>query len=64
MSILQFSCSFWMPAQAVNFAMVPNQYRVVYIGAASFLWVNILCVLKRGKGAPQSGTPAIDEKLS
>ncbi len=36
-----------MPAQAVNFKLVPNSLRVVYIGVCSFLWVNILCILKR-----------------
>ena len=51
-----------MPAQALNFAFVPNQYRVVYIGAASFVWVNILCIIKRGK-APAIAAPE-DEKLS
>ena len=63
MSILQFSCSFWMPAQALNFAFVPNQYRVVYIGAASFAWVNILCIIKRGKTPAIANAPE-DEKLS
>ena len=38
---------FWMPAQALNFALVPQTMRVVYIGTCSFLWVNILCILKR-----------------
>ena len=38
---------FWMPAQAVNFLLVPQTMRVVYIAACSFVWVNILCVVKR-----------------
>jgi len=42
------SCGFWLPAQTINFALVPNVYRVVYIGSMSFFWVNILCMLKRG----------------
>jgi len=41
------SCMFWMPAQAVNFLLVPQTMRVVYIAACSFVWVNILCVVKR-----------------
>ena len=45
---LKFSCQFWMPIQCLNFAFVPNMFRVVYIGSMSFVWVNILCVLKRG----------------
>lgn len=45
----QRSCLFWLPAQTVNFLLIPPQYRVVYMGCASFLWVNILCYVKRQK---------------
>jgi len=41
------SCMFWMPAQAINFLLVPQTMRVVYIAACSFAWVNILCIAKR-----------------
>ncbi|KAK6644497.1 hypothetical protein RUM43_000764 [Polyplax serrata] len=41
------SCLFWLPAQCVNFLYVPNQARVVYIGLCSFIWVNVLCWIKR-----------------
>jgi len=44
-STFMVSCIFWLPAQAFNFAMVPQTFRVVYIAAMSFLWVNILSVL-------------------
>ena len=47
LSKFKASCMFWMPAQALNFALVPQTMRVVYIGTCSFLWVNILCILKR-----------------
>ena len=40
---------FWMPAQTVNFLLVPQTMRVVYIGVCSFAWVNILCFFKRGE---------------
>ena len=43
----QKSCMFWMPAQAINFLLVPQTMRVVYIAACSFAWVNILCIAKR-----------------
>ncbi|XP_023334090.1 mpv17-like protein [Eurytemora carolleeae] len=43
----QSSCMFWMPAQAINFLILPNQFRVVYVATCSLLWVNILCILKR-----------------
>ena len=42
----QVSCCFWLPAQGINFAFVPQTFRVVYIAAASFLWVNILSICK------------------
>jgi Mpv17-like protein len=45
----QRSCLFWLPAQTVNFLLIPPQFRVVYMGFASFLWVNILCYVKRQK---------------
>ncbi|XP_018895634.2 mpv17-like protein [Bemisia tabaci] len=43
----QTSCVFWLPAQAVNFMLVPPAARVVYVGTCSFLWINILCWIKR-----------------
>uniref|UniRef100_A0A0A9XRX9 Mpv17-like protein n=1 Tax=Lygus hesperus TaxID=30085 RepID=A0A0A9XRX9_LYGHE len=43
----QTSCCFWLPAQAVNFLLVPPMARVVYVASCSFLWVNILCFIKR-----------------
>ena len=43
----QSSCMFWLPAQAVNFILIPPSLRVIYVGTCSLLWVNILCVLKR-----------------
>jgi len=38
---------FWLPAQAANFYLLPTQYRVLYVGACSFLWLNLLCYIKR-----------------
>lgn len=43
------SCMFWLPAQTVNFLLVPPHLRIVYMGCASFCWVNILCYIKRQK---------------
>ncbi|KAB0796247.1 hypothetical protein PPYR_10308 [Photinus pyralis] len=43
----QSSCLFWLPAQSVNFMLIPPTFRVVYIGLCSFGWVNILCYIKR-----------------
>ncbi|XP_030745838.1 mpv17-like protein isoform X2 [Sitophilus oryzae] len=41
------NCLFWLPAQAVNFSVIPSVYRVTYIGACSFAWINVLCWFKR-----------------
>ena len=38
---------FWIPAQAVNFLLVPAQLRVVFIASLSLLWANIFCLIKR-----------------
>ncbi|KAG8188926.1 hypothetical protein JTE90_014978 [Oedothorax gibbosus] len=46
-STYQVSCCFWLPAQALNFALLPPYSRVAFVGAASFVWVNVLCLLKR-----------------
>ncbi|XP_015109799.1 uncharacterized protein LOC107036373 [Diachasma alloeum] len=43
----QTSCLYWLPMQFVNFLMVPAKFRVVFVSIAAFLWVNILCHLKR-----------------
>lgn len=41
------SCVFWMPAQAINFILVPPAARVIYVGFCSFVWINMLCWIKR-----------------
>lgn len=41
------SCFFWMPAQAINFLFIPSNIRVIYVGMCSFVWINILCWIKR-----------------
>ncbi|XP_052903600.1 mpv17-like protein isoform X3 [Anopheles moucheti] len=43
------SCLFWIPAQTLNFVLVPPKFRVVYVGSCAFAWVNILCWVKRQK---------------
>lgn len=56
------SCLFWLPAQTVNFLLVPPKFRVVYVGSCAFAWVNILCWVKRQKltgktsSSPSSGS--------
>ena len=39
-------CIFWIPVQVVNFMVVPPAYRVPFIGAMAFVWLNILCFIK------------------
>jgi len=41
------SSCFWLPTQALNFTYIPPQYRIVYIGVCTLIWVNILCFIKR-----------------
>uniref|UniRef100_A0A2L2YVE1 Mpv17-like protein n=1 Tax=Parasteatoda tepidariorum TaxID=114398 RepID=A0A2L2YVE1_PARTP len=53
LSTYAVSCCFWLPAQAINFCFLPPYTRVAYVGCASFLWVNILCLIKR-KEVPTS----------
>lgn len=55
-SSFKSSCGFWIPAQAINFAFLPTQARVAYLGTCSFLWIQILCILKR------STTLGLDEE--
>ena len=53
---------FWMPAQAVNFLLVPQGLRVVYVATCSLLWVNILCLIKRGSTAVNNNTTTVIEE--
>lgn len=41
------SCAFWLPAQSINFLFVLPKFRVIYVGTCAFVWVNILCWIKR-----------------
>ncbi|KAL0871777.1 hypothetical protein ABMA27_004270 [Loxostege sticticalis] len=41
--------AFWIPAQTVNFFFVPPHLRVVYVASVSFMWINVLCFIKRQK---------------
>lgn len=45
----QTSCMFWLPAQSLNFMLIPPAFRVIYVGSCAFVWVNILCWIKRQK---------------
>ncbi|KAF0301508.1 Mpv17-like protein [Amphibalanus amphitrite] len=38
---------FWVPAQLINFLFLPPSVRVAFVGVCSFLWINILCWVKR-----------------
>ncbi len=39
-------CLFWVPVQAVNFWLVPPTFRVLFLGVAGFVWLNVLCIIK------------------
>ena len=38
---------FWVPAQALNFAVLPPRLRVTYVGLCTYVEVNILAVMRR-----------------
>ena len=38
---------FWVPAQALNFAVLPTRLRVTYVGLCTYVEVNILAVMRR-----------------
>ncbi|KAJ8975710.1 hypothetical protein NQ317_018984, partial [Molorchus minor] len=40
------SCMFWMPIQGINFFLIPPAFRVVYVGACSFVWLNVISWIK------------------
>uniref|UniRef100_A0A2A4K244 Mpv17-like protein n=1 Tax=Heliothis virescens TaxID=7102 RepID=A0A2A4K244_HELVI len=46
--------SFWIPVQTVNFALIPPHLRVTYVASASFIWINVLCYIKRQQLATKS----------
>ncbi|KAM3966286.1 mpv17-like protein [Aphomia sociella] len=39
--------AFWIPAQTINFYFMPPHLRVVYVASTSFIWINVLCFIKR-----------------
>lgn len=43
------SCMFWVPAQVINFMLVPPAARVICIGMCSFVWINIFCWMRRNE---------------
>lgn len=49
---------FWPAAQAVNFALVPPVYRILYISGASFVWLVFLSYIKN-----RPKLPALFEKI-
>ncbi|GFW66268.1 mpv17-like protein [Trichonephila clavipes] len=62
-STYKMSCCFWLPAQAINFALLPPYTRVAFVGVASFVWVNVLCFVKRREfSEPQKDGLALTEK--
>ncbi|XP_050303602.1 mpv17-like protein [Anthonomus grandis grandis] len=56
------NCLFWMPAQGVNFALIPGIYRVSYIGTCSFAWINILCWFKK-QDVTKAALDSVERKI-
>ena len=52
------SCVFWLPVQTANFIMIPPRFRVIYMGVCGFMWVNILCWIKRQQVTVLAAAPA------
>ena len=44
---------FWIPAQIINFKIVPTQYRVAYVATLTLLEFNILCIIRRRYSSQQ-----------
>ncbi|XP_035228731.1 mpv17-like protein [Stegodyphus dumicola] len=61
-STYRMSCCFWLPAQAINFAFLPPYTRVAFVGVASFVWVNVLCLVKRQEFMDESSEVKSEEK--
>ncbi|XP_068217913.1 mpv17-like protein [Palaemon carinicauda] len=40
-------CVYWLPAMALNFWLMPNSMRVLFLGVCTFIWVNFICWYKR-----------------
>ncbi|CAL4155938.1 unnamed protein product, partial [Meganyctiphanes norvegica] len=38
---------FWLPVMAINFRLMPNSMRVIFLGAAQFFWRNFVSWYKR-----------------
>lgn len=60
-------CCFWLPIQLANFMFVPPLLRVAVIGAATFVWLNILAYVKARpslaiKDLLSAGVPALHQK--
>ena len=42
----QFDWVIWPPTQFINFALVPSQYRVLYVNSVTVLWDIFLSYMK------------------
>ena len=56
LALFQKQVYFWLPAQAFNFVLLPTRFRVLYVGACSFLWLNLLCWIKRSPVSEEERT--------
>ena len=52
----------WIPAQVLNFKVVPPQFRVAYVASFVLLEVNILCFVR--KFSPENITTKMTEFLN
>jgi hypothetical protein len=47
--LLMQNWAFWLPAQGVQFAMVPPSYHILYVSAMGLVWNTILSLTTLGK---------------
>jgi len=57
---LIFATAFWVPAQIINFKLVPPRMRVVFVAGCTFVEFNILAFLKNKKVSPSQEAPKTD----
>jgi len=53
-----WSMLFWVPAQAVNFSLVPVRYNAIFVSSANVVWQTFLAWMYNGKDSGGAPAPA------
>ena len=59
-TIYAFDWLIWPPSQAVNFLLIPSQYRVLYVNGVTVLWDIFLSYIKH-KPDPVDHSPESED---